>query len=1205
MNQLNKKMKKALLLSSMALASGSALYAQTSQTILRSVTSGTDDAEEYVPGGTGTVGDVDLGSSDLEIMLDGSKRQIVGVKFGSIMIPQGATIKRAYVQFANKGDKAPVSGNAYITAQAIDNAPTFAGVAFNISSRAQVADSVLWPGSTDASWGTTTAGVAGPLQRTPDIKAILQPVINRAGWAPGNSVVILLKGTSGVRNTFSYDGNAANAPKLIVEYTSASVPPLLSADLPINKQSEWRYFDNGTDLGTAWRATGFNDAAWSYGPGKLGYGLNQVTTLEFGADANNKPMTAYFRKQVNILDVTALQDSLDISIMKDDGAVVYINGTEVHRSNMPAGTITYTTPASSALSGAAESAYTTFRVSRNLLVNGNNTFAAEVHQSDAASTDLVFDMEVKEYVPPVMAITNFPVAANSEWKYLDNGSNQGTAWTAPAFNDATWAFGPGKLGYNDGAVTVVGYGPDASNKYITTYFRKQIHVTSVASLSDTLELKVLRDDGAIIYINGTEVVRSNMPAGAFDYLTHSSTIVDGADESVYFPYHIPKSVLVNGTNTIAVEIHQRDGQSSDLGFDMSLNEYTAPVAPVVCNPLAGTHISNFVSVLPSAQPDSLRIPGSHTFQMLLQSGDPYTNAADGVTKGTFDFTGYVPIAGSSTNGYLSVNHEEGSWPAAGVSMLSLNYNNTSQLWNVTNNVPVDFGVIGGTGRNCSGTVTPWNTIITCEETLPANDVNGDGYQDVGWAVEIDPATHAIVDHNYDGAPDKLWKLGRMSHENVVVAFDHKTVYEGNDENPGFIFKMVADTAGKLGTGNLYVLKLSGAAGVATSGTWMQVPNSTPTECNNVRAYAASIAATNFNSIEDVEISPLDSMIYFTSKASSRVYRFKDNKTVGNSNDVTNCEVFVGNAGTMYNITYNGGTASEQWRDGNDNLTFDNEGNLYVIQDGGRNHIWMVKPCHTNADPKVELFAVTPAGCEPTGMTFSPDYKFMFVSMQHPSGSNATQMIDAAGNPERFNKESAIVIARKEFLGLNAPLAISFAGFEAYRTAANKAQLNWEYVTDETLAKFEIQRMVAGNGFETIGTVEKVSGKNSLNKFGYLDQHPYAGQNFYRIKAVQANGKEVLTNIKVVDIKVDNQLAIVETFPNPATNTFNVSLISPEQKAAIVKIYSTTGNSVSEQTVSLNKGNNTVTLNIGSLAAGVYNVVIISGNETAKTRIIKQ
>src|SRR5690606_7393626 len=61
----------------------------------------------------------------------------------------------------------------------------------------------------------------------------------------------------------------------------------------------------------------------------------------------------------------------------------------------------------------------------------------------------------------------------------------------------------------------------------------------------------------------------------------------------------------------------------------------------------------------------------------------------------------------------------------------------------------------------------------------------------------------------------------------------------------------------------------------------------------------------------------------------------------------------------------------------------------------------------------------PAGSEPTGMTFSPDNKFMFVSIQHPSGSNTTEMIDASGTPIIFNKETAIVIARKEFLGVDA------------------------------------------------------------------------------------------------------------------------------------------------------------------------------------------
>lgn len=995
--------------------------AQITRTQVFSPASSGDDAEEAVPGGSGTVGAMDLTSSDLEIMTDGTKKQIIGIRFPNVTIPQGAIINRAYIQFTNKGDKAPVAGDAYIAAQDADNASIFTSIAFNISTRAQVANPVLWPGSTSSSWGTSSPGAAGAEQRTPDVKAVLQPIINRSGWVSGNAVVFLLTG-DGVRNTFSYDGGAASAAKLIVEYSSVLTPSI--------------------------------------------------------------------------------------------------------------------------------------------------------------------------------AVSSFPITAGSEWKYLDNGTDQGTAWKGTSFNDAAWNYGAGKLGYSDNPTTALSYGPDAASKYITYYFRKQFSVADKALLADSLQINLLRDDGAVVYINGVEVLRSNMPPGSFNYATFSSTIVDGADEATYLVYRIPKDVLVNGVNTIAVEIHQRDGTSSDLGFDLSMTDYAAPPPPVPCPAMPANHISNFVSVMPSAQPDSLRIPSTHTFQMLVQSGDPYTNAADGAMKSTFDFTGYVPINGSSTNGYLSINHEGGSWPSAGVSMLSLNFSNGNGIWNLTKNVPVDFGVVAATGRNCSGTVTPWGTIITCEETLPTADINGDGYQDVGWAVEIDPATHAVVDNNSDGTPDKLWKLGRMSHENVVVTADSLTVYEGNDENPGYIFKLVANAPGKLGSGNLYVLKLTGTPDNSTSGSWIQVPNSTPAECNNARSFAASVSATNFNAVEDVEISPLDGKVYFTSKASSRVYCFKDNGLTVNQFDI-----FVGNASSMYTINYGTGTAAEQWRDGNDNLTFDDQGNLYVIQDGGRNHIWMVRPCHTAANPAVELFAVTPAGCEPTGMTFSPDYKFMFVSMQHPSSTNATQMRDAAGNLVRFNKESAIVIARKEYLGIAAsPLPITFNNFSAVKN--NEAVLlQWEYYTDEKDIRFEVQRMTEGGNFETIHKLTSTVIGNSSHS--HTDATPSAGKNYYRIRAVQANGKEVFTNIRIVSIE-KKAISLLKTFPNPVNNQFTMMVESRITKPLQVTVFNASGTTaVLQQKATVANGVNTIQLDTRSLSAGVYFVNIATGEETIQARFVKQ
>src|ERR1700740_1873621 len=106
------------------------------------------------------------------------------------------------------------------------------------------------------------------------------------------------------------------------------------------------------------------------------------------------------------------------------------------------------------------------------------------------------------------------VPFGSAWKYLDDGSNQGTAWRGTSFNDAAWASGNAQLGYGDGdEATVVSYGPSSTAKYITTYFRKTISVTNSSDFS-SIAGSVKRDDGIAIYINGSEVYRNNLAAGA-------------------------------------------------------------------------------------------------------------------------------------------------------------------------------------------------------------------------------------------------------------------------------------------------------------------------------------------------------------------------------------------------------------------------------------------------------------------------------------------------------------------------------------------------------------------------------------------------------------------------------------------------------------------------------------------------------------------
>jgi hypothetical protein len=181
------------------------------------------------------------------------------------------------------------------------------------------------------------------------------------------------------------------------------------------------------------------------------------------------------------------------------------------------------------------------------------------------------------------AITTTVIAPNSQWRYFDQGVDLGTAWRATGYNDSAWAIGNGEFGYGDGdEATVVSFGPNSSNKYMTTYFRRTFNVADPTSVTG-LELRLKRDDGAVIYINGQYAARSNMPAGDYSYSTPASSAVGGTDESTFFTIPLDPSLLVAGVNSIAIEIHQSGASSSDLSFDAELRVVTQSNPGVVLN----------------------------------------------------------------------------------------------------------------------------------------------------------------------------------------------------------------------------------------------------------------------------------------------------------------------------------------------------------------------------------------------------------------------------------------------------------------------------------------------------------------------------------------------------------------------------------------------------------------------------------------------
>jgi hypothetical protein len=442
-------------------------------------------------------------------------------------------------------------------------------------------------------------------------------------------------------------------------------PRAIAQTTLVSTGAVWKYLSDGSDPGAGWAAGGFDDQAWPSGAAELGFGENDEATVI--GNATNGFIAFYFRHAFDVAQPEAVSN-LFVSLKRDDGAIVYLNGTEVFRSHLGPGPVNHLTRAPYAAPDDGKSLFTN-GVPVSLLLTGANLLAVEVHQNATNSSDISFDLTLlanleEAPAPPVLACaiatpTNAAVVASrrvtlvatasatnttpvlveffangtrvgddfappysdvwtnappgihlltavaydgqgysatsapvvltvlppppalipigSEWSYLDDGSDQGTTWTSPSFDDSGWATGQAELGYGDGDETTIVAGGPSTNRFITTYFRHHFFVDDLAPITNVI-VRLLRDDGGICYINGVEIFRSNMPTGMVSYLTRARDI---AEDDTYHATNIDLTLLQPGENVMAVEIHQVNGTSSDLSFNLELRTNIPPTAPEI------------------------------------------------------------------------------------------------------------------------------------------------------------------------------------------------------------------------------------------------------------------------------------------------------------------------------------------------------------------------------------------------------------------------------------------------------------------------------------------------------------------------------------------------------------------------------------------------------------------------------------------------
>ncbi len=154
----------------------------------------------------------------------------------------------------------------------------------------------------------------------------------------------------------------------------------------VDAGEEWTYFIAG-DPGAGWETSGFDDSSWSKGNAELGFNEGDEATLI----DNSNPQAAYFFRKSFTLDSKADVICLDLFLKRDDGAVVYLNGREVKRDNMPDGSVTFSTLATAFAEDDGKT-FHKFPISADSLVDGENIIAVSVHQSDVTSSDLSFDL---------------------------------------------------------------------------------------------------------------------------------------------------------------------------------------------------------------------------------------------------------------------------------------------------------------------------------------------------------------------------------------------------------------------------------------------------------------------------------------------------------------------------------------------------------------------------------------------------------------------------------------------------------------------------------------------------------------------------------------------------------------------------------------------------------------------------------------------
>jgi secreted PhoX family phosphatase len=477
-------------------------------------------------------------------------------------------------------------------------------------------------------------------------------------------------------------------------------------------------------------------------------------------------------------------------------------------------------------------------------------------------------------------------------------------------------------------------------------------------------------------------------------------------------------------------------------------------------------VSGYFDPIQPSKEDKLIIPKNFKYDVVAAFDDVINKEGEKFGQGA-DYNAFFPIDGSNTHGLLVTNHEytnifslgpiaeDGKLTAEqvrkdlyyqGMSVIEV-YRDENGTWKMDTkskyarriNGFTSFELTGpakgsaalgsaltvqGTFANCSGGVTLWNTVLSCEENFSDSAANAKLPEThYGWVVEIDP-----FDKFYR---KKHTALGRFNHENTAMglaADGRVVVYMGDDKKDACVYKFVSkgkydkskgrSNAALLEEGTLYVANLKSGKWIpvtieevtkklsdpkyknpyGVSGTKDELQKKFKTQADVVtycHEAALIVGGMPTDRPEDIEISPFDNTVFIC---------HTNNDTHGNIHGhITRIFESNGDLGSLefdFEIFAAGGRQSGF--SSPDNLAFDSNGNLWVVTDistsshnkgvykSFMNNGLFVIPTSGPGKGTALQFASGPIDSEMTGPFFTPDEQTLFLSVQHP-GENTTDL----------------------------------------------------------------------------------------------------------------------------------------------------------------------------------------------------------------------